>query len=612
MNILFISDFFEDQLLGGAELNDAVLISHLRDRGFTVTCINSPACSHVDLQKTEFVILSNFVGLKQEVYDALVSDGRYLIYEHDHKYVSTRDPSKFESFKIPGDQIVNEKLYKNARKIITLSSSQKKLIVDTLGGYESKAHSIGCSLWPSETFSLIKELLSGSRPEDGTAAIVDSRNPIKRTSAAVSFAEQNNIEYDLIKEPDHKKFLTKLSKYKKLIFLPGVLESLSRLYVEARMLGLEVLTTPILLGASYEEWNTKKGLDLVEQMEKNVENALDYFVSFLREQKGSLPGMFRYTPAGYDPENEKKKIAFIGKFRRIYDEEGKARALEEQGYEVMRFDEDSFNRSTLNNLDALFASPIEAVFFTKLRVPYAKEVVQFAKARGIKTVCWVPDLYFGLPRENSLHKESRSAMFEADYVFTPDGGPNSRWLDQGINHFLMRQAIAKQAVEFENMDKKIDILFVGSLNKAIHGSDRSNLIKFLSETYGDRFFWAGRENTHSYRGRDLTKLIASSKIVIGDSVDSVGYWSNRIYETLGRKGFMLHVNIEGLEEEYKIGEHLDVFTRGDFQQLEQKINFYLNQPLIRERIATAGYEYTRERHTLSNRARQLIEVLETE
>ena len=106
MRILFISDFFTDSVIferapGGAELNDLVLIEHLQGDNFEVEKINSSRCRKGDVQGADFVILSNFVGLSLDMRDYLISDGRYLIYEHDHKYVSTRDPSKFKNFSIP-------------------------------------------------------------------------------------------------------------------------------------------------------------------------------------------------------------------------------------------------------------------------------------------------------------------------------------------------------------------------------------------------------------------------------------------------------------------------------------------------------------------------------
>ena len=65
--------------------------------------------------------------------------------------------------------------------------------------------------------------------------------------------------------PDYNKFLSLLSENDKFIFLPKTPETLSRVVVEARMMGLKIITNENV-GASYEAWFDFKGLDLIEQM----------------------------------------------------------------------------------------------------------------------------------------------------------------------------------------------------------------------------------------------------------------------------------------------------------------------------------------------------------
>ena len=52
-NILFIADFFADQVPGGGELNNKVLIEKLYKRGHTVRRVNSHLVNHMDLLYNE-------------------------------------------------------------------------------------------------------------------------------------------------------------------------------------------------------------------------------------------------------------------------------------------------------------------------------------------------------------------------------------------------------------------------------------------------------------------------------------------------------------------------------------------------------------------------------
>ena len=106
MKIAFIADFFSDQLSGGAENNDTVLIDYL-NKFHDVGRLLSRALTIDKLKDYDFFIVSNFVLLSKECKD-FIETREYIIYEHDHKYVTTRDPSKFVDFHIPKSEIVNK------------------------------------------------------------------------------------------------------------------------------------------------------------------------------------------------------------------------------------------------------------------------------------------------------------------------------------------------------------------------------------------------------------------------------------------------------------------------------------------------------------------------
>jgi len=272
VKVAFVSDFFDNQLLGGAELNDGVLIKHLQKK-FSVKSIKSTECKKSDLEGSDFVIVSNFVGLHPELRQFIVSNKPYIIYEHDHKYVSNRDPSKFKDFVIPQEYLVNQDFYAQAKKVICLSSSQVDIIEKNLK--ISNLENISCSLWSAERLDLLEGL--SETVKNDKFAIMNSSNPIKNTKLAQQVCVKNNLKYDLIKSDDQIEFLKILSSYKGLVFIPGVLESLSRLVTEAKMMNCKILTTPKMLGAAYEDWFGLSGKDLISVIRENVNSALDLF-----------------------------------------------------------------------------------------------------------------------------------------------------------------------------------------------------------------------------------------------------------------------------------------------------------------------------------------------
>jgi hypothetical protein len=122
--IVFISDFFENQISGGAEICDGVLIKEL-SKTHKICKFNSSefTVKHFNLYKScgfSFLI-SNFVALSEDVKKIISLDGEYCIIEHDHKYLKTRNPSIFANFKAPEQILINVNFYRSAKKVFCQS-----------------------------------------------------------------------------------------------------------------------------------------------------------------------------------------------------------------------------------------------------------------------------------------------------------------------------------------------------------------------------------------------------------------------------------------------------------------------------------------------------------
>lgn len=89
----------------------------------------------------------------------------------------------------------------------------------------------------------------------------------KNTAGAINYCKQKNYLMDIIESCDYEIFLSRLSDNKKLVFFPKTTETLSRIVVESRMMGMSVITND-KVGATYEEWFKLKGNDLIEEMKK--------------------------------------------------------------------------------------------------------------------------------------------------------------------------------------------------------------------------------------------------------------------------------------------------------------------------------------------------------
>lgn len=79
----------------------------------------------------------------------------------------------------------------------------------------------------------------------------------------------------------------------------------------------------------------------------------------------------------------------------------------------------------------------------------------------------------------------------------------------------------------------------------------------------------------------------------------------RTFEVPGAGGFLLTESAPRLDRFYRIGEEIDTFN--GINELGEKIQFYLNHPSVRDRMAEAAFARTRSEHTYEHRLQALLE-----
>lgn len=239
------------------------------------------------------------------------------------------------------------------------------------------------------------------------------------------------------------------------------------------------------------------------------------------------------------------------------------------------------------------------------------------KHMGIPTVSYHLDLYIGLQRESGLDNDP---FWRTEYVFSPDGDPQSQavFLSKGINHHYLKPGVFKdETIMFEpNADPELqgDVIFVGGGLEYAHPEwpYRHTLVRWLMDNMGDKFRKYGHPQK-SVRNEELNQLYANAKVVVGDSLclnfTHPYYWSDRVYETIGRGGFIIHPYIKGMEEEFTDGENIVFYEYNNFEQLREKIDYYLTHEKERKKIQKAGQKFVRENATYDNRLQQMLDVV---
>lgn len=278
MKVCFVSDLFEAQIVGGAEKNDGALISYLRDKNVDLEILHCSKLNVETASKYDFFIISNFILLNEEVKSHLAINANYIIYEHDHKYVKSRNPAVYEDFVIPESHKVNVDFYKNSKQIVVLSEICKKILEQNLD--LQNVHNIGTSIWREEDLVLLSELCDTTK--EFQFGVLKSPNPIKGEKAALQYCTANKITPMMISSANYEDFLGQMAKCETIIFFPQVLETFSRFCAEAKMLNCRLITTPSLIGLASEECSKLTGIELIEDIRFRTHSALEHFYNLVR------------------------------------------------------------------------------------------------------------------------------------------------------------------------------------------------------------------------------------------------------------------------------------------------------------------------------------------
>lgn len=320
------------------------------------------------------------------------------------------------------------------------------------------------------------------------------------------------------------------------------------------------------------------------------------------------------------------KIAYVGNFSQSHcTEVHLAATLESLGHFVIRLQEDGYSQEELGNI--LDQAKFDLFLFTRT---WGKTVtlghLAQLRERKIPSASYHLDLYVGLKREDGLDHDP---FWRTDFVFTPDGDPASQAVFEakGINHHYIKPGVfkpecymAEPSAQFVE-DRSTDVLFVGGGQATgkphqyghPEWAYRGQLIKFLEDTYGERFAKYGYPQP-TIRNEELNYQYAVSKVVVGDSLCLQNfthpyYWSDRVYETLGRGGFIIHPFITGMDEEFTDGKTIVFYEYGNWEQLKEKIDYYLEHEDEREAIRLAGHEFVKNYATYNDRLKQMLGVI---
>ena len=305
------------------------------------------------------------------------------------------------------------------------------------------------------------------------------------------------------------------------------------------------------------------------------------------------------------------RIGFIGNFIPSHSTENDRRwSFEKLGHEVITFQE---NETTINQLHEASRS-LDVIFYSHTHDPSyvilsLKSFFKACKINDLPTVSVHLDRWCGLERVKDVGKE---ATWFTEYIFMADGSPEAVELYEkyNLNWYWLKPGVVERDCYIAQPDRSKyphEIIFVGSRGYHSEYPFRPQLTDWLKNIYGDRFCHYGGDGIRpTIRGHDLNVLYASAKIAVGDSCfgNRPRYWSDRVPETMGRGGFLLHPLCDGMGKMVCAS-----YAKENLISLGNGINYWLTDNDGREKNRLLSHNWVKNNETYTQRSQEMLDII---
>jgi hypothetical protein len=273
MRKILISDFtIKEVPHGGSEWVNQVLI----DR-FNLEFEYSNQVKSFDYNA--LYIISNISLMNPNLVNQ-IQNLNYVIIENDYKICASRHPWRYTDNIIPIEERTNYSLYRNAKAVFVQTTDHMNVYLknDVVANFIN----LNSSIWSNEDLELLRNLNKSNNVKNDKYSVYYTNNWIKNTQGSLKYCSENKLPVHILKESkDRVEFLSNMAKCKGIVFFPIARETFCRLVVEAKCLGLEVITTQNY-GASLEEWfNRLSGDELIDFLETNTLKNLEIISTYI-------------------------------------------------------------------------------------------------------------------------------------------------------------------------------------------------------------------------------------------------------------------------------------------------------------------------------------------
>lgn len=246
--VVFVSDMFVEDYVGGAELTSEALI---QSSPFEVFKLKSKDLSMRLLEQGANLlwVFGNFTEINPNLIPSIVANLKYTILEYDYKYCRFRSPEKhMAAVGTPCDchNQMNGKLisafFYGAMGLWWMSEKQRERYHTLFPFLAEKDNVVLSSVFTKETLAKLKLLREMPRTLEAKRWLVFSSDSwIKGFEASEKYCVDNRLQYEVVKGLKYDDMLAKLASSEGLVYLPPGGDTCPRMVIEAKLLGIKLV-----------------------------------------------------------------------------------------------------------------------------------------------------------------------------------------------------------------------------------------------------------------------------------------------------------------------------------------------------------------------------------
>ena len=245
--VVFVSDMFVEDYVGGAELTSEALIE---SSPFTVFKLHSKDVTIQNLEQGHNAhwIFGNFASINMDLIPSIVANMNYSILEYDYKFCQYRSVERHQTIEnkpcdchdSPHGKMISALFY-GAKSLWWMSEDQMDKQHSLFPFLEERDNIILSSVFNDTFFLSLKLLRKKYKNHDRAGWItLGSTSWIKGADDAEQWCKDNDKDYETLWNVPYEEVLEKLAQAEGFVYLPKGGDTCPRMVIEAKLLGCEL------------------------------------------------------------------------------------------------------------------------------------------------------------------------------------------------------------------------------------------------------------------------------------------------------------------------------------------------------------------------------------